>query len=150
MRNESATTSTPRSRRRRASAVLAVISAVVILTSACADDDPKVRNASDASTDGPNVNTGRAPQGSGTPPADGGQGRTAGEFTTEFARCMREHGVPNFPDPNGTAGQLGPNSGIDPTSAAFQSALNGPCKPLAPTAWLSSDSGPGSVAGNGG
>lgn len=83
----------------------------------------------------------------GTPPANGGngQGGSVGTFTLAFAKCMRAHGVANFPDPNGSAGQLGPNSGIDPTSAKFQAALNGPCKSLAPAPWL--DSGPGSVPG---
>jgi hypothetical protein len=81
----------------------------------------------------------------GTPPADG-QSRSVGSFTAGFARCMRAHGVPNFPDPNGTSGQLGPDSGIDPTSAPFQAALNGPCRSLAPPPWVS-DSGPDSIPG---
>jgi len=45
-----------------------------------------------------------------------------------MARCMRSHGVPNFPDPkfrsgpNGGVGvELG-GSGIDPNSPAFQAA----------------------------
>lgn len=64
--------------------------------------------------------------------------RSSSSFTAAFAKCMRENGVANFPDPNGSAGQLGPASGIDPTSNAFQSALNGPCQSLAPPEWLSS------------
>ncbi|HLK00184.1 MAG TPA: hypothetical protein VKU39_09785 [Streptosporangiaceae bacterium] len=69
--------------------------------------------------------------------ADGGTGqRSAGaSFSPAFARCMRAHGVPKFPDPGG---QLGPGSGADPASAAFQAALNGPCRSLAPPAWVSS------------
>ena len=40
-----------------------------------------------------------------------------------FSRCMRAHGVANFPDPNGQGvTQFGPNSGIDPQSAPFQAA----------------------------
>ena len=43
------------------------------------------------------------------------------------ARCMRSHGVPNFPDPQfGAGGQasikIGKRSGIDPRSPAFQRA----------------------------
>src|ERR1051326_9514272 len=71
----------------------------------------------------------------------GGHGGTVGSFTVAFAQCMRSHGVPAFPDPNGRGNQLGPYSGIDPTSAVFQAALNGPCKSLAPQAWI--DNGPG-------
>jgi hypothetical protein len=77
--------------------------------------------------------------------AKGGSGpnRSVGTFSLEFARCMRANGVPNFPDPNGRGGQLGPDSGIDPASAAFQSAVNGPCRSLAPAEWVSD--GPGSA-----
>ena len=40
-----------------------------------------------------------------------------------FARCMRAHGVPNFPDPSSSAGgPSGPPAGIDPQSPAFRSA----------------------------
>jgi hypothetical protein len=61
-----------------------------------------------------------------------------GSYTAAFAACMRANGVPNFPDPNGQSGQLGPNSAIAPTSAAFQAAINGPCLSLAPPGWVSS------------
>jgi hypothetical protein len=37
-----------------------------------------------------------------------------------FAQCMRKHGVPNYPDPNGS-GQLG---GVNPQSPTFQAAAN--------------------------
>ena len=47
----------------------------------------------------------------------------------KLAKCMRTHGVPNFPDPNsqggfsGTSGGNGPgNTGIDPQSPQFQQA----------------------------
>lgn len=70
---------------------------------------------------------------------NGGQGNQGtGTFTVAFARCMRANGVPDFPDPNGQAGQLGPGSGIDPASPEFQSAINGPCKSLAPPGWVDS------------
>ena len=48
-----------------------------------------------------------------------------------MARCMRSHGVPNFPDPQFGTGPgggfgikigFGPGSGIDPSSPAFQAA----------------------------
>jgi hypothetical protein len=78
-------------------------------------------------------------------PASGPDGpgqHSSVSFSLAFATCMRAHGVPDFPDPDGQAGQLGPGSGIDPGSPRFQSALNGPCKPLAPPGWLSTGSGP--------
>ncbi len=70
--------------------------------------------------------------------ANGSGQRSSGSYSLAFARCMRAHGVPDFPDPNGQPGQLGPGSGIDPNSPQFQSALNGPCKSLAPPGWLGS------------
>jgi hypothetical protein len=39
-----------------------------------------------------------------------------------FSECMRSHGVPSFPDPNGQGIHIGPNSGIDPSSPAFKAA----------------------------
>ena len=45
-----------------------------------------------------------------------------------MARCMRSHGVPNFPDPqfatgpNGGLGVKIGGAGIDPSSPAFQAA----------------------------
>jgi hypothetical protein len=44
-----------------------------------------------------------------------------------MSRCMRSHGVPNFPDPQLGSGdrlrlQINPGSGIDPNSPAFQAA----------------------------
>jgi hypothetical protein len=43
-----------------------------------------------------------------------------------FSRCMRAHGITNFPDPtfqNGGVGlRFGSSSGIDPSSPAFQAA----------------------------
>jgi hypothetical protein len=59
-----------------------------------------------------------------------------GSFSAAFARCMRAHGVPAFPDPDGKAGQLS-HAGIDTHSVAYQDALYGPCKALAPAAWIS-------------
>jgi len=82
------------------------------------------------------------PTGTTTPPANRSAG---GEFTREFAECMRANGVPNFPDPTGEPGQLGPDSGIDPGSQAYRDAIDGPCRSLAPPAWI--DDGSGSVHG---
>jgi hypothetical protein len=52
-----------------------------------------------------------------------------------FVKCMREHGVPNMPDPTSSGGgvQLSFNSssGINPQSPAFQAAQNS-CKHLLP------------------
>lgn len=53
-----------------------------------------------------------------------------------FARCMRSHGVSNFPDPTSPASDkeflLGQIPGINPQSPAFESA-DGTCKHLLPS-----------------
>jgi hypothetical protein len=52
-----------------------------------------------------------------------------------FSRCMREHGVSNFPDPKSSGGgvqlTLGAGSGVKPGSPAFQSAQSA-CRHLLP------------------
>jgi hypothetical protein len=41
----------------------------------------------------------------------------------QFSRCMRAHGVPNFPDPGSGGGiSITSGNGIDPNSSQFQSA----------------------------
>ena len=70
------------------------------------------------------------PSGSGpSTSSDSGSGGGAemmlggGQNGLKFSRCMRAHGVSNFPDPNGQGAiQFGPSSGIDPRSSTFQSA----------------------------
>lgn len=54
-----------------------------------------------------------------------------------YSECIRSHGVPNFPDPVKTpSGGYGYRTkGIDPSSAAFQGALQA-CKAL-PSPWNS-------------
>jgi hypothetical protein len=49
-----------------------------------------------------------------------------------FSKCMRSHGVPNFPDPNSSgAVTFGSSDGIDPRSSQFQSAQQ-TCQKLLP------------------
>jgi hypothetical protein len=98
LRNASTSRATSRHRRGFPIAVAAVSCAVAI--AACGSSDPT------NSSSGPTATS-----------------KKAGAL--EFAKCMRSHGVPNFPDPI-VSGQgiqlLGPNSGINMQSPAFQSA----------------------------
>jgi hypothetical protein len=79
------------------------------------------------------------PKGGG-PPISSAQLNRLRAGALAVARCMRAHGVPNFPDPivgRGPGGRGvgmkvgigGPGSGIDPSSPAFQSAQK-LCGPL--------------------
>jgi hypothetical protein len=59
-----------------------------------------------------------------SPPPQPSASRKTAELA--FARCMRAHGVPNFPDPTFSGGgQTGPPAGINPQSPAFLSAARG-------------------------
>jgi hypothetical protein len=60
------------------------------------------------------------------PPAGGPPPQVAAEQRRQalaFARCMRGHGVPSFPDPTfSSGGPAGLPAGINPQSPAFRSA----------------------------
>lgn len=52
----------------------------------------------------------------------------------QYAKCMRAHAIPNFPDPTLSDGDVNLNlkgSGVDPRSPQFQSAQQG-CRSLSP------------------
>lgn len=56
----------------------------------------------------------------------------AGSDGERFSVCMRSHGLPTFPDPNGQGViQLGSGSGLDPRSPQFQAAQRA-CRKLLP------------------
>jgi hypothetical protein len=48
-----------------------------------------------------------------------------------FSVCMRSHGVPNFPDPSNGGIRIGPGTGLNPRSPAFQAAQTA-CQKLLP------------------
>lgn len=132
--------------------VLALSAGLALGAAACGGAPGNLPGTAQSAGSGSGAGQGSGPvsiQG-GTAKRDGGTGggsaqrSTGTSFSLAFARCMRAHGVPKFPDPDGKGGQLGPGSGADPASAAFQAALNGPCRSLAPPAWVSS----GQVSGS--
>jgi hypothetical protein len=82
----------------------------------------------------------------------GQQQQTTGHFTPQqvaqlltYAKCMRSHGIPNFPDP--TSKGLGAMNGIDMNSPQFQSASR-ICQKLMP-AIGGNGNGPVTVPGGG-
>jgi hypothetical protein len=48
----------------------------------------------------------------------------------KFSQCMRQNGVPNFPDPNSSGGIM-VGGGLNPNSPEFQAAMT-KCQPLLP------------------
>ena len=62
------------------------------------------------------------------------------EKALKYSQCMRQHGVPKFPDPQPNGGLLvGPDSGVDPSSPTFKAADKA-CQQLLPKAGEASGS----------
>src|SRR5262249_10290628 len=81
------------------------------------------------------TNSSAAPPSSGGGSSNGGGGGR-GSFTiaggkdlTKFASCMRQNGVPSFPDPSASGSITA--SGINPNSPAFQNAMKA-CRKYTP------------------
>jgi hypothetical protein len=91
------------------------ITAAVLLAAGCGDDS--------ADGDG----GGGAASGGSSTAADGS------DRAVQYSECMRENGVPEFPDPeNGRLTlRAGPGTGLDPNSAEFNAAQQA-CQDLAP------------------
>lgn len=80
--------------------------------------------------------------GSGASGATGTSAKASASEFLQFSKCMRAHGVPSFPDPpDPSAGggiRIGPGSGLNPRSPAFQAAQK-TCRPRLP------GGGPGAI-----
>jgi hypothetical protein len=74
---------------------------------------------------------------SSSPGSDGPKNAAKGySQALAFSKCMREHGVSNFPDPSSSGGSgvqlsITPSSGVNPRSPAFQAAQSS-CQHLMP------------------
>jgi hypothetical protein len=66
-----------------------------------------------------------APEGWGEAKVDPGDE----EVMLEFASCMRENGLPDYPDPNAGLRIFGPDSKVDPNDPKVQAALES-CKAI--------------------
>lgn len=103
---------------------LAPLLASLVLTgaalTACSDGSPQA-----ADTDG-NAADGNAVEGEPSPTSPQERGLA-------YAKCMRENGVSEFPDPEAGGGgiRIGPGSGVDPQSSEFKKAQEA-CKDLSP------------------
>lgn len=78
--------------------------------------------------------------------ANGASPTSAKDAALAFAKCMRGHGIKEFPDPGDDGSQMvGRDSGIDPTSAEFKSAMEA-CQDLKAQADGSKDGKPADLA----
>jgi hypothetical protein len=123
--------------------LMLVASAGLALAAAACGGTHGTPQAGSAQSAGQGITAGGTGHGSGPVSlhggsSPGGERSTGTSFSLAFAECMRAHGVPKFPNPDGKGSQLGPGSSVDPASQAFQAAINGRCRPLAPPAWVSS------------
>jgi len=97
--------------------VAGVLAAMALLTAGCGGDDGTAR---------------------AIPSARGGGGASAAPAATSepdplaYSQCMREHGVPNFPDPvDGRLSIDGRKLGVDPEGSVFRAA-DAACQSLMP------------------
>jgi hypothetical protein len=120
----------------RALAAVAALVMVGILVAGCGGGgkSPGVANVSTSSTTSSHsssstaITNGGSGLGSGPSNGSGGGAPRSGfaiqtgnpQKALKLSECMRTHGVPNFPDPNGQGVIQG--SGIDPNSRQFQNA----------------------------
>ena len=118
--------------RRQAVVVAALLASVGLLAAGCGGrPSASVANLGTTTT-GTTTSGSGGDFGNAAPPSGGGLHAEAvfgvrGASTAQmqkFSSCMRSHGEPNFPDPN-AQGQItaSPSSGLDPSSAQFQKAM---------------------------
>jgi hypothetical protein len=106
---------------------VAVLVSVALLLVGCGGGSPSNGGVAHLAT-----NTG-----SSTAAGQGGAGSGSGSSSPEaaalaFAKCMRAHGLPNFPEPTPGGGfQFKRGAGIDPFSPAFKAA-QAKCKQFQP------------------
>jgi len=105
---------------------IAIGLSLALAIAACSSAPASNRTASTVSNsnqDGPVTQAG---------PSGSGQRSTGTSYSRAFANCVRAHGLPDFPAPGASVTSLGAYLGM----ATFQADVNGPCRPLAPAAWV--------------
>jgi hypothetical protein len=118
----------PRRRRRLALVVLGLAAVVAVAVGGYAV-------ARGGGSDAPSVASVGSNTGAGTNDTSAGHGGGSDrEQMLAYSRCMREHGISDFPDPNSDGGltlNAGPNSDLAPDNPQFQAADQA-CKRLQP------------------
>jgi hypothetical protein len=107
--------------RRRGGLLAAGLAAVALLAAACGGARPGSPGVADAGSS--------SASGSSSPSS------SASHDPLAFARCMRAHGVTDFPD-SGGLGQASPGSDLDPANPTYRAAWQA-CQALWPTTHVS-------------
>jgi hypothetical protein len=108
-------------------ALLALASATILIAGCGGSSSPGVANIASSSTAGRRSSAPKPGGGAARPlgivvasPVQRAQAEVAGLL---FSRCMRSHGVPNFPDPSSGGGiRFGGGASFDPAAPLFRSA----------------------------
>jgi hypothetical protein len=102
-----------RDRRGKAATLTAILGLAALLLAACSGSSRSA--GSDPASSGGNSS-----------PAGGSASSGNGGLTVAFSQCMRDHGITNFPDPNGSGSISGSGNAsgnpINPMSPQFQAA----------------------------
>jgi hypothetical protein len=119
-------------RRLRPLVALALLALISLITAGCGSDAPSETTAAGS--------TGTASSSGTASRADtaGNKNSTDQDEAVKFAECIREHGVPHFPDPDAKGDFV---FGIDVSPAVWQKAVNA-CKDLQPPGALSGKRSP--------
>ena len=108
---------------RRTSRALAALALLALIGAGCSSGAAENGDTGTGSSVGAGTSTAKKPA-------------TNREKAVRFAECMRENGVPEFPDPDGsgelTIDAVVNGSSVDPSGAAWTQAI-GACKDLEPS-----------------
>jgi hypothetical protein len=116
-----------RSRPLRAAQLVVVVTATVLVLAGCGGSS----NSSTGTGGSSSAGSSSAAGGDNTKSLAGSPSTQAALL--KFSRCMRSHGVPNFPDPTNGGGLSLVGTGVNRNSPAFQSASKA-CQSLMPGA----------------
>ena len=133
-------TSSPRA---RLLAAAALVSGVLVAGCGGSSGSPSVANVASSTTSTSTAASAGAPTSSSSSNATGGGASNPGSTAQSndpsglaYAKCMRAHGVPNFPDPLPGGGfQFKKDAGVDPSSPVFE-ATQAKCQKLMPMGGL--------------
>jgi hypothetical protein len=122
---------------RRTLRPLAALAMLAVIVAGCSNGSENGNTG--ASSTGTSDTGTTSSSGSSSTDASHNSTATPREKAVKFTECMRESGVPDFPDPK-ASGEF-PAFGISVTPAVWQKAL-GTCKELQPAGSLSADLSP--------
>ena len=116
---------------RRTSRALAALALLALIGAGCSSGAAENGDTGTGSSVGAGTSTAKKPA-------------TNREKAVRFAECMRENGVPEFPDPDGsgelTIDGVVNGSSVDPSGAAWTQAI-GACKDLEPSGFTGHERG---------